>query len=426
MFRRFHFNLAVPILFLASLVASGSASPPFAQQQLRWKSNKIRLAVSGSVTALNPNIKYGSDVLGAVRRSFEAWKNVVDLEFVVEASKKENVSGAGRAGDGVSLITIAATPENVRLFGGSDSSLAAKTRVFFDTKGQITEADIVLNPYQQFSVDGTYGTFDLETTLRHEIGHLLGLRHSNVIGSVMYHNSPRNGVYGSFESSAAGIAYDDVAAIRDLYPSVDESKCCASLNGRITGFPRAAGSFEFWAEDVSSGLVSAHSYSSRDGQFRFGGLSDGNYRIFGRFLSKSGYWSILDLGEAALSANETSQISRKAARQSRDFSLSVLGINGILGDATVPLKVGGISTVYVGGIGISADTINFRFNSPYISVVPDSTESVDYGEGITVLRFQVNVNPEAPLGIYSVFGVKEDGSVDSLVGGITLTDNKRN
>ena len=95
-------------------------------------------------------------------------------------------------GDGISLVTVAITPENLRLFPRQAASPAAVTRVFKDAVGNITEADIVLNPFVRFSTDGSFDTFDLQDTLTHEIGHLLGLYQSRVWASVLYERAALN------------------------------------------------------------------------------------------------------------------------------------------------------------------------------------------------------------------------------------------
>lgn len=53
------------------------------------------------------------------------------------------------------------------------------------------------------------GAYDLETTTLHEIGHLLGLRHSQVEMAIMY-PSFRPG-------TSKGLNKDDINGIRDLY-----------------------------------------------------------------------------------------------------------------------------------------------------------------------------------------------------------------
>src|SRR5262245_58406613 len=127
------------LLMLATISSVGSAgSLSFAGDEsvgtLRWKSGVVRLAVSVSLLRDSSNVKRESDVVGAVKRSLDTWASVADIEFQVVNSDKLNVSPSGPAGDGVSLITIAQTPENVLLFSKDTENAAATTRVFYNRR----------------------------------------------------------------------------------------------------------------------------------------------------------------------------------------------------------------------------------------------------------------------------------------------------
>ena len=139
------------------------------------------------------------------------------------------------------------------------TSASAKTRIFYNRKGLITEADIVFNPFQQFSTDGTFGTFDLESTLTHEIGHLLGLHHSAVLGSTMADSFASNGTRGFVDFGPRTLADSDIAAIRDLYgPKPGDEECCAVISGKISIERRAGPSqgLEFGPRMVRPAVLS--------------------------------------------------------------------------------------------------------------------------------------------------------------------------
>lgn len=421
-------------IFLASLLLAAAASA-FANSaslatdesmaNLRWKGGAVRIAVSNSLLRENPNIKRDSDVAGAIKRSIDAWSGVANIDFQQASSEKQSASPSGPAGDGVSLLTIAATPENVLLFAKDPENAAATTRVFYNKRGMITEADIVLNPYLQFSTDGTIGTFDLESTLTHEIGHLLGLSHSSVFGSTMHANYGKNGVFGLQNFTSRTLSADDIAAARAIYGvRGDDTECCGTIEGQITTAVKASRTFEVWAEDTN-GRVRA-STRSADGAFRFSGLEPGKYRVFAQESGRAKTSvSAREIGEAFVVSGETAAISAKAIAANRDLELSYLGFNGQLSEMAVSLSPGRTYVVYLGGRNLDPKRLFVNFTSPHLSVVPGSMRSLDYGEEISVVSLEVRVSAKAAKGEYTIFAESERGGRRAIIGGLTI-DNFTN
>lgn len=410
---------------ISSAVSAGTLS--FAGDEvlgeLRWKPGTVRIALSASLLRENSNIKRDSDVTGALKRSLDAWSQVANVDFQVVNSDKVTVSPSGPAGDGVSLITIAQTPENVLLFAKDPENAAATTRVFYNRRGIITEADIVLNPYQQFSTDGTLGTFDLESTLTHEIGHLLGLRHSLVLGSTMHANYGRNGVFGARSFSSRTLTADDIAAIRGIYGSRGDEECCGIVEGKIATTGRTTSRGQVWIEDVDGRVIGSAEVGT-DGGYHFAGLDAGKYRVFFQGTGKTKTGSAVELvGEATVAVDETAVVNGKTSAVTRDFDVAYLGLNGQLSDMAVQIAPGRTYTVYIGGRNLDPKRLNIHFTSSQISTIPGTLRSLDYGEDISVVSFDVRISRATPKGEYSVFVESSAGDKRAIVGGLTVDNS---
>lgn len=414
--------LLLVILTSGSSFASYVSAPPPRpdQQTLKWRGQQIRVAISNSLTQFSSNIKPESDVIGALMRSFKAWEDVTRIEFITDTSEKQSLSPSG-AGDGISLITVAQTPENVLLFSREPERESAKTRVFYN-KGAITEADIVLNPFQQFSTDGSFGTFDLQATLTHEIGHMLGLRHSAVLGAIMSESVPKNGTFGFPDLGPRALSRNDIAAIRDLYGFQDtEQVCCGMITGRLAGanLRSAKGSVRVWAEEAMTGRVVAQTDAASDGTFRLGGLSDATYSVFWQMqdddLSSGG-----ELGVAAIQDGGTVTLGGKISSRTPSPEIQYIGINGFLANTAVPVKPGREYLIFLAGKDLDAKAVSIQFNSPLLRITSVPFTRTELGQSASVVSFVIAVHEDTPDGLYTITASGPNGARTSLVGAVKV------
>jgi predicted Zn-dependent protease len=412
-----------------------------AAAKIKWPSREIKVALSNSLTAPPSNIKAGSDVVGATRRALARWAEAANVQFVETSSSALSISARGE-GDGISLITVADTSDNRSVFNTSDRT--GRTRVFYDpAAGTIMEADVVINPTAQFSTDGTAGTYDLEATLTHEIGHLLGLEHSSEVGAAMQPRQGTNGLYEQAAVSSRTLSDDDRAGVHALYGAQENY---AVIAGTITN---AAGATvegaHVWVEDASTGRVVAGNETLANGSYRIEGLPPGNYRLVSEHDSQpaedaendfaSGAYAELRESQGALStaelhnqvnvaAGETAQQNISLQQGSATFRPQVFGSNGHLSTVAVPISQGKRYTIFVGGRGV--DEISgsgISVTSPFIKVNPASLtlqSGVDYQ--YPIISFDLEVAPEAVLGDYSIRLQSKTGEVAYISGGLTIDE----
>lgn len=425
---KFYKILLVWVLLFSSCWQALGYAVQFADEgqtlRLRWKTNVIPIALSTSLTKQNPYIKPDTDVSGAVERSLAAWESAANVKFQVSWTDNQTVSPSGKSGDGINLVTIASTPENLLLFSGEAQEISARTRIFFNRRGNITEADIVLNPYEQFTTDGSIGTFDLEATLTHEIGHLLGLEHASITGATMHAHTGKNGVYNLPSFGARTLAEDDIAGIRALYGAkTNDDGCCSSISGKITvGNGKPAKDFQVWAEEFDSGRVAAGVLTNADGTFQIEGLAIGHYTVYAQSSAKASTktYSAEKLGEVETVKDKVQNITKKLSSGKKIFDLQYVGFNGQISDLAVPVNGGKSYLIYVGGTNLNAENLTIGFNSPYLKITPKSLINHNYGEDISVISFEVKIAADIRPGEYSFFLKSDNQESQFAVGSLTV------
>ncbi len=414
--------LALLALLIYSITAVADV-PQFADgakiPDRRWKKALIPIAFSNSLLKPNPAVRSDSDIQGAVRRSLDVWEAVANIEFQVTWTDKLSISPAGNFGDGTSLVTIAQTNENLLVFGGDAVETSARTRVFFNRKGEISESDIVLNPYQQFSTDGSIGTFDFESTLTHEIGHLIGLEHSLVIGATMNEHQGKNGIFNLSSFSSRTLSEDDITQIRAIYGAKNDDDCCGSIDGKIfLTNGKGARVFNVWLEESETGRVSVGTKTNSDGSFLLKGLETDKYRIF--LQDPANRFAGQDLGEIEVVRGRTTFFQRKITLQTRNFDAEYAGFNGQLSKIAIPINSGKSYLIYLGGKNLNSEDLKVGTTSPFFTISNGNFIKYDYGKDITVFSFEVKSTIETPTGEYTIYLQNKDGAIDFMTGSITV------
>lgn len=162
----------------------------WADKTLRWRYNDINRPASASASA--------TTMLASVRTAMDKWSAVCAINFIFDGETTNGASlASGGARDAVNAIT----------WGTLDSGVAALTYVVASAS-TIAEADMVLSVAQ--------GSATLDAVLLHEVGHMLGLKHSNVENAVM--SGPNTAPDPSTRySQLTALAADDITGCRSLY-----------------------------------------------------------------------------------------------------------------------------------------------------------------------------------------------------------------
>jgi len=132
-----------------------------------------------------------------VRRAFNTWQNEIPIDFrEVGPANNPNVPiswAVGDHGDGFP-------------FDGAGNVLAD---AFFPPPcGGARAGSCHFDDAELWALSDGFNQFDIETVALHEIGHLLGLDHSTVPGSVMF---------PTYNGERRTLSADDLAGIRQLY-----------------------------------------------------------------------------------------------------------------------------------------------------------------------------------------------------------------
>ncbi|MCZ6506926.1 MAG: matrixin family metalloprotease [Acidobacteria bacterium] len=145
----------------------------------------------------------GQQEFDAVRSAFQSWAAVTPLTF--------REVGLGDAPD-ISIGWRPANDPDLDMRGGTlaHADFPPACSVVTNSLPKPVHFD---DTEHQWVIGRRPGGFDIETVALHEIGHILGLAHSNVAGSVMFPSVSSN-------LTKRSLTADDISGIQNLYPPV--------------------------------------------------------------------------------------------------------------------------------------------------------------------------------------------------------------
>jgi len=291
----------------------------------------------------------------SIRNSIRSWNDLSGTSMtLVEDSSPASQARTDWASTGVHLVYF--DEANTSGFFPGSSGIVAITPVWFFSSGSITDADILFNGSQfTFTTDAASSAMDVEDVVTHELGHLLGLDHSGIVGATMYPFVSGN------VTAHRSLSADEGNGMRDAYPA----GASASLTGTILRLSDSSPVPGAWvvARDAN-GRTSGADLSDGSGNFDIRGLGAGTYTVYASPLDSpvsagnltAGHTIVTDFEPAfyglSASVGATSTLALGNLFVDADVSVNL----GVGGDAlpAVAIADGVMRVVTLRGTGLNA------------------------------------------------------------------------
>ncbi|HEY3383998.1 MAG TPA: carboxypeptidase regulatory-like domain-containing protein [Vicinamibacterales bacterium] len=279
-------RLAIALSFL---VAAGHAWQVEAYQtfgvsvggrvvELKWPHLPVRYYVTDRSA---PGVS-AAGFRDAAGRAFATWASVPTAS--VSAQFAGFTSANPGDDDGQNTLGFMSRPDLQRVLGATNFLID-------DTTGELLESDIFFNTAFPWSVaaGGSAGSFDLESIILHETGHMFGLGHS-ALGETELRSGGGRRVIAA-DAVLFPIAFspgnitdrtpfaDDIAGLSELYPRTGFTSESGSMSGRVTKNGQGVFGAHVAAFNPRTGNLVGGFTGNGEGRFTIASLAPGPYIV---------------------------------------------------------------------------------------------------------------------------------------------------
>lgn len=189
-------------------------------KKLFWPTRCVGYSLQTDGTVNIPMVQ----VRKVIAASFIAWNEVEcsDGEIATMSFGELDEVGCNRTeyNEDSGNANVVVFQDNNWDYKGVDNNLAKTTVTFDPETGEILDADIEINhAYNEFTVSEQNVVYDLQSVVTHEVGHFIGLDHSDLFEATM---TPG---YDQGTTELRTLDVDDIDAACEAYPP-DRSASC--------------------------------------------------------------------------------------------------------------------------------------------------------------------------------------------------------
>jgi hypothetical protein len=244
--------------FSRSALPSDRETPSYmlGSVQERWSGGQIAWYYN---PANQPGNLSTDDVINAIKTASSRWVGMCNLSFTYMGTTTTvpNIRSTSATVDRVNVVGWGQLTDELARYG-------AYTKWWYDGSHAMFDADVVINTAYQWSRQ------DVESIMTHELGHVLGLNHSDLQASVMFANP-----YNTYEYQRT-LRGDDANGCAALYGASANAESNRALNWAEQTYPQL-----LTPHPAASGTFDGYYYRYYPGTDTYVGTKNGNAYLMG-------------------------------------------------------------------------------------------------------------------------------------------------